>query len=61
MWNGKVTKELRDLFSEYSEKFYGCEPDEYDELYYDAFTYEEFVAAIKESLKKGVELPGVVF
>lgn len=60
MWNGKVTKELIQLFDEYLERFQGCDPDEYDDLCYDAMTYEQFVGFIKESLRTGKELPDVV-
>lgn len=59
MWEGKITEELRELYKRYDEKF-GGGPDEYDELCYEAMTYEEFVGYIREALKKGVELPDVV-
>lgn len=59
MWEGKFTKELEELYEQYNKKF-GGEPDEYDELCYEAMTYERFVGYIREALKKGVELPDVV-
>lgn len=60
MWNGKVTEELIHLFDEYAEIHHGCDPDEYDELCYDAMGYEEFAGYIKEALRTGKELPDVV-
>lgn len=59
MWEGKFTKELDELCDRYHEKF-GGEPDEYDELCYEAMTYEEFVGYIREALRQDVELPDVV-
>lgn len=38
----------------------GIESAEYDELCYDAMTYEQFVGFIKEPLRTGKELPDVV-
>ena len=60
MWEGKITEELLSLGQEYIEMTHGIPPDGYDELCYDAMTYEEFVGYIREALKKGVELPDVV-
>lgn len=51
MWNGKVTEELKDLFRRYDEAFGEGDPDEYDELCYDAMSYEEFVGYIREALR----------
>ncbi len=50
MWNGKRTKELSDLYTEYYQKFH-CEPDWYDEILYDRISYTEFVSLIKKQLK----------
>lgn len=60
MWQGKITDELRELAHKYSEIFDGAYVDGYDELCYDAMTYEQFVGFIKESLRTGKELPDVV-
>ena len=60
MWSGAVTKELQELFAQYMKVNDGYQPDEYDELNYDAMTYEEFVGFIKSALEQGVELPDVV-
>ncbi len=51
MWNGKVTEELKELAKQYAAENY-IGPDEYDELCYDAMTYEEFVGYIKEALRR---------
>ena len=60
MWEGKVTDELIELMKEYVEMTHGIPPDGYDELCYEAMSYEEFVGYIRAALKKGVELPDVV-
>lgn len=60
MWNGKVTDELKKLFAQYLKEF-GEEPDEYDELCYEAMTYEEFVGFIKEALDRHCCIVDVVW
>ncbi len=60
MWKGKMTEELTSLFIAYAEENFGAEPDEYDEICYDAMTCEEFAAYIRLALKKHQELPDVV-
>ena len=60
MWEGKMTKELYDLFIQYADENDGAEPDEYEELCYDAMTYDEFVGYIKEALRRHCGLPDVV-
>ncbi len=57
MWKGKVTQELRDLAKKYSTHFGGAFVDGYDDINPNAWTYEEFVAIIKEAIKKNVEIP----
>ncbi len=52
MWTGKKTEELRELFIEYANENNGADPDGYEELCYDAMTYEEFVGYIKEALRR---------
>lgn len=52
MWNGKITKELKQLSEEYAADNDGYYPDEYEELCYDAMTYDEFVGYIKEALRR---------
>ncbi len=59
MWEGLVTEELKELFRLYDDKF-GCDPDEYAEIYYDGMSYDEFVGYIKECLSTGKEIPDVV-
>lgn len=51
MWKGKVAPELRELAKLYALEHHGG-PDEYDELCYDAMTYDEFVGYIREALEK---------
>lgn len=60
MWSGKFTEELSVLYQKYVALFRGAAPDEYDELCYDAMTYEEFVGYIKECLERNEEMPEVV-
>lgn len=60
MWEGKMTDELWNLMDQYAEAHHGIEADGYDELCYEAMTYERFAGYIREALKKGVELPDVV-
>ena len=60
MWEGKVTEELLASGEQYIKATGGISPDSYDELCYEAMTYERFVGYIREALKKGVELPDVV-
>ncbi len=60
MWQGKITDELKELFRQYHEKFGIGYPDEYDELCYEAMSYEQFVGFIREALEKNKELPEIV-
>ena len=60
MWNGKITDELKELVRQYGQMFSGAWPHGYDELNYDAMTYDEFVVFIKECLATGKEMPEVV-
>lgn len=60
MWTGTMTEELNDLFCQYREEFGVGDPDEYDEICYDAITYEEFVAYIQLALERHQELPEIV-
>lgn len=60
MWKGKITAELRELDRQYKEMFHGAWCDGYDELNYDAMTYDEFVGFIRECLATGKEMPSVV-
>lgn len=60
MWNGEVTEELLNLYKEYAVKHHGVEPDGYDELDYDAMTYDEYVGFIKTCLAIGEEMPEIV-
>lgn len=60
MWNGEWTEELNELFRQYRKEFGLGDPDEYDEICYDAMTYEEFVAYIRLALERRQELPDVV-
>lgn len=59
MWKKEVTDELKKLAQEYKQHF-GIFADGYDELIYDAMTYDEFVKYIKKSLATGKELPYIV-
>lgn len=59
MWEGKVDKELLKIYKEYK-KQHGAGPDEYEEILYEAMTYEEFVGYIKTCLETGKEIPDVV-
>ena len=52
MWEGKVTEELKDLYEQYMKQNNGFGPDGYEELCYDAMSYEEFVGYIREALRR---------
>lgn len=52
MWEEELTEELEDLFAQYMDEHNGMPPDEYEELCYDAMTYDEFVGYIKEALRR---------
>lgn len=56
MWEGEFTEELEDLFRQYEAENYGIPPDEYEELCYDAMTYDEFVSYIKEALRRHCDI-----
>lgn len=60
MWTGKWTNELDALYDKYFEMFDGYYPDDYDEILYDAMTYEEFVGYIKQCLKSKKGMPRIV-
>lgn len=60
MWKGKKTEELRKLFLRYAQENDGVEPDFYEELCYDAMTYEEFVGYIKEALRRHCDIVEVI-
>ena len=60
MWNGLVTDELNELFQQYAEQHNGIEQDEYEDIYYEEISYEEFVGYIRECLRTGEELPDVI-
>lgn len=60
MWEGKVTEELRELYLLYMTQNQGMPPDEYEELCYDAMTYEEFVGYIKEALRRHCDIVEVI-
>lgn len=51
MWNGKVTDELRELARKYAAENDSISPSSYDELCYDAMSYDEFLGYIKEALR----------
>lgn len=55
MYKGRMTEELSKLYDEYYEMF-GCDPDFYENTYFDNNNYEEYVTMIKKSLKTGKEL-----
>lgn len=52
MWEGEFTEELQDLFVRYMNENQGMPPDQYEELCYDAMTYDEFVGYIREALRR---------
>lgn len=61
MWFGKKpTEELRVLAELYAANNNGESPDGYDELCYEAMTYEEFISYIKECLATGKKMIEVV-
>lgn len=52
MWNGKITDELKNLAKQYAAENDGISPECYEELCYDAMSYDEFVGYIKEALRR---------
>ncbi len=60
MWNGIMTEELEHLFDLYAEQHNGADPDEYDDVYYEEISYEEFIGYIQKCLETGEELPEVI-
>ena len=56
MWHGKVTEELRELAKRYAEENDGMHVDSYDDVYYHAISYDEFVAYIKMALERHCSL-----
>lgn len=59
MWKGKRSSELDDLYDSYYQK-YGCEPDWYEEVRYNLFTYEEYADLIRRAIDAGEELPDLL-
>lgn len=59
MWNGKLDKHINTLFDKYEEKF-GCDPDTYEGILYEAMDYNEFCGYIEKCLKKNKPIPKVV-
>ena len=52
----KYTPELDALEDEYL-KMFGCLPETYIQVCYDAMTYETYIKCIRKALKKKKELP----
>lgn len=59
MWKGKWDDRMKELFLKYDDKF-GCEPDTYEDILYEAMSYDEFCKYIEESLNQGKEIDDVV-
>ena len=57
MYNGKMTEELKKLYSEYYNIF-GVEPNCYEEIEY-GDDYEGFLNDVKLAIKEKKELPDV--
>lgn len=60
MWEGKITQELIELHREYREKHDDMGADEYEEIFYDGMSYEEYIGYIRLCLEKNLEIPDVV-
>lgn len=58
MYHGKMTDELKKLYSEYEKKF-GHDPGGYEELDYGQKHYRQYIRDIKVAIQTGVELPGL--
>lgn len=56
MWNGKVTEELISAAKRYG-KMFGMSPECYENVDYDEFSYDEFLALINLSIDKETEMP----
>lgn len=59
MWEGKWDDHIKKLFLEYRDKF-GCSPDTYEDILYEAMSYDELCGYIEKSLKLGKEIDDVV-
>ena len=59
LWKGMITDELISLCRQYNEIF-RKPPYGYVNVCYQSFTYEEFVAMIKESIRQRKELPSII-
>ena len=60
MWNGLVTDEVNELFQRYAEQHNGADPDEYDDIFYNDLSYDEFVGYIRKCLETGLAMPYVI-
>lgn len=60
-WTGKVTPELRELARKYEKEMGGERVDGYDEVCYEAMTYEEFEGYIKTALERHCSIVDVVW
>lgn len=59
MWKGKWDNHINNLFIKYDDKF-GCEPDTYEDIIYEAMNYDEFCGYIEECLEKNKSIPYIV-
>ena len=59
MWEGKYTKEMDQLFTQYA-KMFGGDPDGYDDIAYEGMSYDKFLGYIKECLEKHKDMPEVI-
>ena len=59
MWEGKWDDHIKKLFLEYRDKF-GCSPDTYEDILYEAMSYDELCGYIEECLEKNKSIPYVV-
>ena len=47
MWEGQWDEHINSLFDKYEQKF-GCDPDTYEDIVYEAMDYDEFCNYIEE-------------
>lgn len=59
MWEGQWDEHINDLFDKY-EKIFGCDPDTYEDIAYEAMDYDKFCFYIEECLRKNKSIPNIV-
>ena len=59
MWEGQWDEHINSLFDKYEQKF-GCDPDTYEDIVYEAMDYDEFCNYIEECLRENNSIPNIL-